>query len=385
MKKFWLNESECTACGACANICPKNVITMVEDKYGFAYPSISLSCIDCDMCENVCHNRLKDSLNNSRRPTTLAAWTKNEETRFKSTSGGAFTEFASNILKNNGIVVGAQYDSNNEVEHVLIEKLIDLDKIRQSKYTQSKIGKIYKDIKRELVSGRIVGFCGAPCQVAGLYAYLGKEFDNLYTFDFICRGMNSPKAYRSWLDEIERKNGGKIKKVWFKYKEDGWKNSPTCTRIDFHDGKVLVQKKNDNLYMTGYLGPNLYIRPSCGDCKFKGIPRKGDITLADFWGLDKNFDDDKGVSLLLINNIKGQQLWNKVKDEMVFYERDFDEIFKGNICFHSSVNINKNSKKFLASLDAANFSESIKEYTKVSFIRKIGSVIKYKILGKSGK
>lgn len=371
MKRFWLEEDQCTGCAACANICPKNAITMKEDIYGFAYPYISDSCIDCDLCEKTCNKLVNTCNDNSKKPQTYAVWSKNEEVRFKSTSGGAFTELATVILKQGGCVVGAQYAENNEVEHVLIENLKDLEKIRQSKYTQSQIGFVFKEVKEKLLKNRIVGFCGAPCQVAGLYAYLGKEYDNLYTFDFICRGVNSPKAYRAWLKELEIKNDSKVSNVWFKYKEDGWNNSPRCTKIDLKNGKSIILKEKENLYMTGYLGPNLYIRPCCGDCEFKGVPRKGDLTLADFWGLDKELDDDKGTSLLLINNQRGNTLFQMAAKKLTIHERNFDEILAGNICFDSSVNINKQSKKFLKALSNESFSKLIKQYMRVPAYKKI--------------
>lgn len=153
------------------------------------------------------------------KPYTYAVWTKDSDVRFKSTSGGAFTEFAKKIIDNDGYVVGAQYDKDNLVEHVMVSDYDGIERIRQSKYIQSRIGNVYCEIKDKLNQDKLVGFCGSPCQVAGLYAYLGKDYDNLITMDFICRGMNSPKAYKAWLNEIEKKEKSKATRVWFKYKE----------------------------------------------------------------------------------------------------------------------------------------------------------------------
>lgn len=169
-------------------------------------------------------------------PDTYAVWSKNGDTRFCSTSGGAFTEFAKAIIVDGGCVAGAKYNGENLVEHDLIDKIDDIKKLRQSKYMSSSIGNIYKRVKDELVSGRLVGFCGSPCQVAGLYSYLGKEYNNLFTMDFICRGMNSPKAFKAWINEIEQQEESKVIKVWFKYKAGGWKTSPKRTRLDFENG-----------------------------------------------------------------------------------------------------------------------------------------------------
>ena len=164
---------------------------------------------------------------------------------------------------------------------------------------QSAIGDIFFKIKTYLHNGKTVLFCGTPCQVSGLYAFLGKRFDNLITIDFICRGVNSPKAFISWIDEIEKQEHKKVKKVWFKYKQEGWKASPKCTRVDFYDNSFKVYFGAKNLYMSAYLGPNLFIRPSCGKCDFKDFPRVADLSLGDFWKVDKSLDDDLGTSLIM--------------------------------------------------------------------------------------
>ena len=377
MKEFWLKKEECTGCGGCYNICPKQAIQMNMDECGFQYPNITDICIDCDLCEKVCKARRELSFSRLIKPDTYAVWSKNEKVRYKSTSGGAFTELAKIVLNQSGFVVGAQYREDNFVEHVCVSDNEGLARIRQSKYIQSDIGNIYKTIKEKLKTGKLVAFCGAPCQVAALYAYLGKmQHNNLITFDFICRGMNSPKAYRSWLDEIEQTEASKITRVWFKYKDGGWNTSPRRTRIDFADGRYIVKEQEENLFMHGYLFSNLYIRPSCGKCEFKGIPRQGDITLADFWGLEKKLDDDKGSSMLLINSEKGRLLFEQAKENLNCYQRDFSEIFAGNSCFYSSVTVPKNGEKFLRDLDNGKFSDILKKYTRVPLWKKIFRKIK---------
>lgn len=296
------------------------------------------------------------------KPYTYAVWTKDSDVRFKSTSGGAFTEFAKKIIDNDGYVVGAQYDKDNLVEHVMVSDYDGIERIRQSKYIQSRIGNVYCEIKDKLNQDKLVGFCGSPCQVAGLYAYLGKDYDNLITMDFICRGMNSPKAYKAWLNEIEKKEKSKATRVWFKYKEGGWKSSPRRTRVDFADGHFKVYEAEKNLFMYGYLSSNLYIRPSCGKCAFKGVPRQGDITFADFWGIDEKYDDDKGTSLLLINSDKGNKLFSLIKDRFKAYEMDFNSIFEGNPMFSESVKVPEEASAFLKDLDYMSFSDCLKKY-----------------------
>lgn len=296
------------------------------------------------------------------KPDTYAAWSKDAEIRYNSTSGGAFSEFAKTILCKGGLVVGAQYNEKNEVEHTIINNLDGLKRIRQSKYTSSSLGDIYIHVKKELNSGKIVAFCGAPCQVAGLYSYLGQEYDNLFTMDFICRGMNSPKAFQAWLQEIEQEEGSKVTKVWFKYKKGGWKTSPKRTRIDFNDGHYIIKEADENLFMYGYLHSNLYIRPCCGMCQFKGVPRNSDITFADFWGIDEALDDDKGTSLLLVNSEKGRQLFEEIKENMEVYDKSFAAIFEGNPMFTTSAVVPKEAHDFLKDLDYLSFKDALKKY-----------------------
>ena len=364
MKKMWIIKTKCSGCGSCENICPKNAISMKSDECGFIYPEISAEkCVNCNMCEKVCNARLETERNNYIEPLTYAAWSNNAEIRFTSTSGGLFYELSKSILDKNGYVAGALYNAENMVEHSLENDLIGLEKLKQSKYIQSNAKLIYKEVKDKLEEHKLVAFCGAPCQVAALYAYLGKDYDNLITFDFICRGMNSPKAFKAWFSEIERQKDSKISRVWFKYKEDGWKKSPRCIRIDFTNKTYTVIKGDDNLFMSGYLNYNLYIRPSCSNCDFKGVPRISDVTLADFWGVHPTFDDDKGTSMVLCNNEKGLKLFESIKSNVKYYKRDFKEIFAGNVCFRESVKYNPKSAKFLKELDTQSFTKAYKKYT----------------------
>lgn len=375
MKKMWIAKGKCTGCGACENACIKNAIEMKSDECGFIYPEISADkCVNCGFCEKVCNARIEINRNNSTEPSTFAAWSKNADTRFTSTSGGIFTELAKSILDKGGYVAGALYNVENMVEHSLVNDTEGLNKLKQSKCIQSNTKLIYKQVKEKLQDRKIVAFCGAPCQVSALYAYLDKDYDNLITFDFICRGMNSPKAFKAWLSEIENQKGCKITRVWFKYKENGWKNSPRCIRLDFSDNTYKVISGNDNLFMSGYLVYNLYIRPSCSNCDFKGIPRQSDITLADFWKVDANFDDDKGISMVLLNSDKGVKLFKSIKSNLEFYKREFDEIFAGNACFSSSVKINSKSADFLKLLDTQSFTKGYKKYAKKPLRLKIKSL-----------
>lgn len=359
------DKKRCTGCSACANICPKNAIEMIADESGFLYPVVNHDlCVECGMCTKTCP--LLDERFEFSSPLLLfAAWNKNQSVRIKSTSGGIFSELAYRIVNEGGCVVGAVYNEDNQIEHCIVYDEAGIERVRQSKYAQSEIGTVYSQIKEELKEKKVL-FCGTPCQVAGLKKFLKSKSDNLITVDFICRGVNSPKALQAWIKEIELEHRSTVQSIWFKYKEDGWHKSPKCTKVTFANGLEAVYKGKDNSFMCGYLGPNLYIRPCCGNCAFKGEKRVSDITLGDFWGIDEKLDDDQGTSLVMINSEQGQVLFEGVKDKLFWESKNVEDIVAGNVCFNQSVSINKRSESFLRELDSKGFSETVKKYSKKS-------------------
>ena len=314
---------------------------------------------------------MSNGMSKERYPLTYAAWTKDDELRFNSTSGGIFSEISKQIIKAGGYVCAARYNEDNVVEHYIVNDMDGLVCLRQSKYTQSDLGNIYSEVKDLLNKNNFVLFCGAPCQIAGLRSFLYKKYGKLVCVDFICRGVNSPKAYRSWLKEIEKIEGSKVTRVWFKYKDGGWKSSPKRTRIDFLDGRTKVYDQEDNLFMKGYLESNLYIRQSCCCCQFKGLPRMGDITLADFWGIDKYYDTDQGTSLVLVNSKKGEKIWNLCNENIQSYRQDFASLLSSNPMFDKSAEYNHEESRFLRRVNEDNFSELVIKYTQKSIFKKL--------------
>lgn len=368
-----LDKRLCCGCSACANICPKKCIQMQPDECGFLYPIIDKDgCIGCEMCNKVCP--VTNPINKEISPMSVnAAWSKNKDLRYNSTSGGIFSELANYVVIQGGSVAGAAYGEFGVVEHHIENDIKGIERLRQSKYVQSNMKDIYVKI-RLLLEKQTVLFCGTPCQVAALKNFLGKNTSNLITVDFICRGVNSPKAYRSWLQELEGKYSARVKRVWFKYKEEGWKKSPRCTRIDFDNGTKIVQKGSENTFMCGYLGANLYIRPSCSACKFKGNYRGSDITVGDFWGIKEAMDDDGGTSLLQINTQKGLQLVEGIRKKINIFECSSDDVLAGNICMYESVTINPKSEEFLRKLDGnILFSKLVDKYSKKTLLKRIRS------------
>ena len=358
---MWIDEKSCTGCSACANACQDDAIQIATDHGGFTYPQILQDiCRNCNHCKNICPkiNIVKNE-NNSISPKVYVAWSLDNNTRFHSTSGGVFSELCKIIFADGGVAVGAQYGEAHRIEHVVITNLSKLHKIRQSKYAQSYIGYIYRQVEEYLINDKPVIFCGCPCQVAGLHAFLGKSYSNLFSVDFICRGSNSPKAYRRWLDMLENKYKSKVKRVWFKNKELGWNGF--STRVDFENGRIYRKNRYEDLFMRGYLEYNLYIRPSCTKCTYKGLPRVSDITLADFWGVDKTYDHDIGSSMIIVNNSHGDSLLNKVKDSLFFTERTLKEARAGNTMLDKSIGLNSKSDSFLLLLDKMPFDKAFKK------------------------
>ncbi|MDD4089251.1 MAG: Coenzyme F420 hydrogenase/dehydrogenase, beta subunit C-terminal domain, partial [Tissierellia bacterium] len=247
-----LGKSCCTGCAVCVNVCPNNCIFMKYDDEGFLYPEIDIKkCTECGLCESLCpaiNNSVSDNL---KEPKVYAAWSLDDEVRTSSSSGGIFTELAHKVLDNGGFVSGARYKTNNLVEHCLINSREQLHELRQSKYVQSEIGLIYKDIKRLLEEDKTVMFTGTPCQIAGLIQYLNKKYDNLLLCDIVCHGVNSPMVYSKYFNEIEEEYKSKIKKINFRDKRNGWKNFGTC--VVFENGKEYFCSQKTELFYRGFI------------------------------------------------------------------------------------------------------------------------------------
>ena len=374
------DKEDCCGCYACYNICPKECITMESDNEGFWYPKIDKNkCINCNLCEKVCPiiNPVKrvDS-----KKIAYASMNKDEQVRMKSSSGGIFSILAEYIIKNNGVVYGAGFDEDFNIKHKRILYSTDLDLLRGSKYVQSSIGDIYKQVKNDLESNRQVLFTGTPCQVEGLRSYLRKEYVNLITMDFICHGVPSPLVWKKYLEEIKKSKQENIKNIYFRNKDIGWK--VFSLKIIF-DEKIYSNNLNNDLFMKGFL-QDVYLRPSCYSCKFKKINRISDITVADFWGIENilpKMDDDKGTSLIVVHSEKGKQLFDKLSEKMILNEVDLNEAIKYNPSMISSVKYNEKRNSFFAELNSGKIlTDLIRKYTKISFEKqaknKIKSIIK---------
>lgn len=341
-----LPKDECTGCTACLNACPVQCIDVIKDDEGFERVAIDYKkCIKCGKCQIVCPVNQKDK--KIKKPEVYAVKNK-DEIREKSSSGGVFYSLAKKIIDENGIVYGAAFNENLELKHIRVKNITDLQKIQGSKYVASSIGNSYKSVKSDLENGLKVLFSGTPCQIKGLKGFLQKEYDNLYTVDVVCHGTPSEKVFKEYISSLEEQNGSKVIDYSFRNKDNGWKKFNT--KITFENGKTIVEPFDKNIYMLGFLR-NLYLRKSCYSCTSNKLSSGSDITLADFWGINEiepEFDDDKGVSLVIINSEKGKKIFSDLNAN---FEYKVADIFKAIQYNKSIINVafkNNNREKFFA-------------------------------------
>ena len=309
----------CTGCGACYNACPKNAITMTEDREGFLYPSINQEqCINCKKCERTCPC-MNTKYNNLSNPDCYAMMASDEE-RKTSASGGFVSVVARWVLRNDGVVYGVAYDKDWRAIHIAVESEDDLIKIKSSKYFQSDTKHTYQEAVQELKKGRWVLYTGTPCQIAGLYAIaVGTPQEKLITIDILCHGTPSYKIFKKYLDanyDVE-----KLKIFDFRDKSVfGWS---TCSNAYYKDGKEVHIRENKDYYYRAFL-PCMIMRPACQVCPMSRLPRQGDFTAGDFWGIRRYndaFNDKKGTSLVLVNSKRGKEFIKNIIGDCKLWEK----------------------------------------------------------------
>lgn len=346
-----LDKGRCCGCESCVQICPKHCITFNEDECGFRYPSVNKDeCINCSLCERVCP--VLDQ-NQPKLPLMVyAAQNPDDKVRLCSSSGGIFTSIAAYVIEQGGLVFGAAFDTDFNVCHICAASKEDLKKLRGSKYVQSRIGDVYLRVRNEVKEGRLVLFSGTPCQIAGLNRYLGKEYDNLIRIDIVCHGVPSPAVWRSYLDDIKSHAGDEpVGAVSFRDKSTGWTDYSFVVRSE-NENVIVKESHRTNLFMRLFL-TNLSIRPSCFECPAKKGKSGSDITLGDYWGVDKlypKFHDDLGVSLILINTLKGGNILNLT--DILIHEAKYEDVVCYNPCIERSTPYNRHYDSFWASYES---------------------------------
>lgn len=350
------NGKMCTGCGACNNICPVGAISMKPDKYGFLYPEIDNSmCIDCGKCEKTCP-KLGYQNTNNENPSCFAVMA-DDETRMNSSSGGVFTVVARWILDHDGVVCGATMGEDYYVKHICIQKHEDLPKLQKSKYVQSDIGYVYREMETYLKKGRYVLFTGCPCQVAAVKKIFKDKYERLFCADILCHGVPSPQMWQDYLKE--NFNLQDVEKIEFRNKKNGWR----CDQlyVKYVDGSERFIPRPESAFADGFLS-NITLRESCAECEFCNVQRTGDISMGDFWGIanyEPSLHSPKGTSGLLINNAKGKALIDAVKAEF----STFTEMPLENFANHNRTKPrcprNRNIQRFLQMYPQDSFTKAV--------------------------
>lgn len=362
-------KEKCCGCKACGDVCPVNAISFPVDKEGFWYPSVDLdTCIHCNRCDQVCpmlHSE-KTSVTDIKDLKVYGGYHKDIVVRFDSTSGGVFSALAQEMYRRGGYVSGAVYTDEFDVVNFISKRKLDLRRLRSSKYVESDAAGLYRKIESLLKEGHEVLACGSPCQMAALRSFLGREYDRLIIVDFLCRACNSPKVFRRYLEDLEQRYGSKVVQIKDKNKDHGWRS--LARKITFADGQVYYGEGHDDDYRRGY-HLNAFERPSCYHCQFKGMPRKSDITLADFWGIeqvDQTLDKDIGTSMVFVNTPKGQAYFDEVKHRLHMKQFPFEIAERGNhsVIFGGPLSVpdGYDREAFFRDLEMMPFSECAKRH-----------------------
>lgn len=309
------SKEECCGCTACESVCPHGAISMKADSLGFLYPCIDDSkCVDCGLCVKVCQFGKEYSREEKwAEPAVYAVRLKDEEQLCRSQSGGAFYALAVQMLERGGVVYGACFAEHFRVVHKRVGTVAELEELRGSKYVQSDLRGVFPRVKDDLRAGRKVLFSGTPCQVSGLQSYVGRRLRaGLYTVDLVCHGVPSPAVWADYVDYVERKTGEKCESVKFRDKAFGWASQRET--FCFAKGRKLDRITFRILFYAHYM-----LRDSCHVCPYTNLKRCSDVTVGDFWGwtkISREFGDNKGVSLVLVNSDRGREMFDEAQSEL---------------------------------------------------------------------
>lgn len=322
----------CTGCRMCAQICPVKAINMKENEEGFFEPIINKKkCIKCGLCLKRCPQlndvEIVDKIDNTK---VLAVKNRNLKELKKSSSGGIFSVLARYVIENNGAVYGACFNDKFKLEHIRIEKQESIYKLRGSKYLQSNIQNTFELVKSDLNNDINVLYVGTPCQIAGLKNYLGKSYDNLLLIDILCHGVPSQKIFDEYIAWLGKKNKSKVIGYDFRNKEKSVWELGYIPKINFENGKSKYIYGNSDIYITSFLNGNTLME-ACYNCKYTNKERISDITIGDFWGVNEIYPelyDEKGISLVLINTVKGNKVISDIKSDIFIKEIEIERVLK---------------------------------------------------------
>ena len=364
------DKSKCCGCTACKSICPQNAIEMKEDEEGFLYPSINMDkCVNCGLCKKVCPvlNKVQEQ---KKEQKAYVVNNKDENIRSQSTSGGAFTAIAEYVIEKDGVVFGATFDKDFNVEHTYVTTKEDLRKFRGSKYVQSNLKNTFQEVKEFLNKGKLVCFSGTPCQIEGLKKSLGRDYENLITVDIVCHAVPSPKFWRVYLNyQKNRLKISKISDIKFRDKSNyGYKYSTMSIK---YDDKKYSEGVETDPFLRAFFG-DLSDRPSCYNCAFKKQYRVSDMTIWDCFTIedfDKKLDDDKGTTRILIHSKVGKEIFEKIKNKFYYSEINPEKLVNGVKEMYKSVKINLNRAQFWKDINSMKEKEVIEKYFPINTLK----------------
>ena len=315
-------KNQCTGCTACVSICPRNCIQMKKDNAGFEFPVIMerSACIACGACERVCPVLMKKKDDENLSTSAYAAFSNNNALRLESSSGGIFSELAATILQRGGVIYGASYDDEGVVRHIEIKEQTELGKLQGAKYSQSILGDCFLSIKKQLDSGRIVLFSGTPCQVAGLKAFLKRDYENLVCIDFVCHGVPSPMVWEKYVKyrSLTDNSDSFPQHINLRNKESGWSHYAYSVKFAYADKKRY----------------------------FWGI-----------WNINPKMDDNKGTSLILTHTAKGEKMMNAVSENIKCEQVYLEQAARENPSLLRSSVHKQNRDIVLKTIESENFQE----------------------------
>lgn len=352
---------KCTGCGLCSVVCPKKCIKLVSNKEGFRYPQIDSSqCVDCKLCSKKCP--VNHSVTFNEPIEVYAGWSKDEEIRKESSSGGIFTEIANYVLKKDGYICGVVLDMPElKLHHIVSNTENDLKRMRGSKYFQSDSTEAFVEIKNKLKENKLVLYTGTGCQVAALLNYLNEaDTTNLITVDVLCHGVTSGKVVRQYLKSREKRVGSCVSDLIFRSKEFGY--GGVCLKVSFFKDKPYYGKSIEDAFMKAF-NNNICLRQSCYKCQYAGERRISDITIADFWGIGEiePFPQrtDGGTSCIIVNTKKGNNIISELQTDLNLYRRSLVEAQRKNQSLSKPMTYTKKRNVFFEKLDSEDFDDLV--------------------------
>lgn len=383
-----VNKEDCVLCGSCVNVCPKEAISYKARYYDFQYPVIDPEkCVKCNLCQKVCPVLLNEDNREIGFPKAYIGRVADRDTRMNSTSGGFFSALSEFVLSKGGYVCGAVLTDDFHVQHVVSADRTIVQLMRGSKYAQSDMKLVMREVKNLLHAGKKVLFSGCPCQIAGIRAYLKEIPDSLILMEVVCHGIPSDKMLQSYLNVQREKMQADITSLEFRNKEKGWHRS--AVHIEFSNGRIYHRPITVDAYMAGFLR-NTTLKSSCYHCRFRNFRSGSDFTVADFWGAEvemPDLDDNTGLSAIMVNTQKGLKIIQKLRLEL--YKGDLEKIIHYNSNITKSAEVNPNRMPFYYFAEENGYPEAIKEFLwekpcqkAKRILRYLLRVCKHRILGK---